>query len=178
MGSCSRKHEAFMSVEQLALTFFALSVVAFALGGMAGRLWQFDAWKPALSVGLALQLGVGGSIVSYVSSGAIDIATQKASTGAPFQVIVPVNAVLLFGLATSCVGALIVGIAWRQTLRLSRRAWQQGGAAGTEEPPARAGEVGRCPNCTQAIPASSPECPHCKALFGAGSAWKIGRGSG
>lgn len=35
------------------------------------------------------------------------------------------------------------------------------------------GELGRCPNCTRSIPVTSAECPHCKAVFTEGSAWKV-----
>jgi hypothetical protein len=32
---------------------------------------------------------------------------------------------------------------------------------------------GRCPNCEAVIPLSTTECPKCRAVFGADSAWKI-----
>lgn len=33
--------------------------------------------------------------------------------------------------------------------------------------------LGSCPNCEAHIPLDSPECQHCKAIFGANSAWKV-----
>ena len=32
---------------------------------------------------------------------------------------------------------------------------------------------GDCPNCDTSIPVDSEECPKCRALFGAGSAWHL-----
>ncbi|MBS0406704.1 MAG: zinc ribbon domain-containing protein [Proteobacteria bacterium] len=32
---------------------------------------------------------------------------------------------------------------------------------------------GSCPNCNKTIPLASQECKHCRASFGAGSAWRI-----
>jgi hypothetical protein len=33
--------------------------------------------------------------------------------------------------------------------------------------------MGQCPNCESKIPVSSLECPHCKALFGVNSSWRV-----
>jgi len=161
-----------VTVNQVALTFFAVSVLAFAVGGVVGRWWQFDAWKPVVSIGMSLMLGIGGGSVSYVASNAIDAALKDAQSGA-FNVIISISPAVVFGLVVSGLGALIAGMAWWQTVRISGQARNESAAAIADDVSTREGALGRCPNCTQVILQSSVECPNCKAVFGGGSAWKV-----
>ena len=152
----------------------------------------------------ALALGAVGHTSSWLANPLLVLAWYKLSKGRGFATFLSALVAFLFALTFLRDGQQLPGgsagmypyqilvgyYVWLGAISLTAVAGLVNGSAGSTQLSAVTSEtsheknersaiqdtaIGKCPNCTAAIPLNSSDCPSCKAMFGPGSTWRVER---